>query len=492
MAVVSLALAGCSQEEADTTGSSAGSTAVPRMTLNISPLTLGVTSQDVEEKIQSLRVIILSEQVSDNGETQSFVEYNKYFNFAGNGQQGDMFSGEGEPAASFRMIISRNSVPGIKKFYLIANEEKVKDIKFKTGSSLPLEVKEGMDLHDFLEYYTPDFIQNLEYTDETPEKGDPKGAEFENLVNCIYFTPEYNQEPKGTTEAPRYVIFLPYTSQYTYTLATQADIAEGKAPDAVNILNTTMYLVPGANKFRFCFQNYRPDPVKITSFKISGIAPQMYLFAQVSGNDLNKDFGSQKKLWWVDWLAAVSDASHSHQEVEDNTSFNSLYGWINTFDIPQDVYEGTQEDTMDNDTRSGVLELVEDGENYPWKVAQNQSDDPIKGPPGEFSTGYFYVPESKYLVDFPQFDDNGKEAGIRSMQAYYIKLYMISGENDDLNAVKDTQIANLGSLFRNTNTYITIKMRDALDVGAYAEISPWEESHSSGTVLEEEVPEDEI
>lgn len=488
-------LAGCRHDELSYDEDISGDgREMPRVTLNVMPIALGKTSDNVVEMIGSLRVIMLNEVTTQNEDgttsTESYVEYNEYFNFKGEISEGGMFSGPGEVASTFRFILTRNSVPGKKKFYLIANENMVSDVKFQlpTGETLPDGIEEGMSLHDFLENYGADFIENLEYPlgSEIPEEGEPKGAEFEKLVNCLYYTPVFTQEQQTMGDgSKRNVIFLPYSSYYTYSLATQSSIDSGEAEGAVNILDGKMYLVPAATKFRFQLQNYRRNKVVVSSFKIAGMAKDIFLFAQVGNKDLNKTYGDRKNLWWVDWLALVSDASTGYSDPDENLGFSTTYGWINDYEIPAGAIDQSQSDVMDNATRDGVVEFVEDPKAAPWEVPANTSEKPVQGPPGILTTGYYYLPESRYMVDFPIYDDNGEAAGSESLQAYYLKIAMTSGEFQELKAVKDTQIGNLGSMFRNTNTYITIKLRDALDVGAYAQLEPWDESHTNGTVLED-------
>lgn len=461
----------------------------PSITITVLPISLGNASAEVTEMIKSLRIIMLSEVTLENGMKESYVEYNQLFDFQGEYTNDEIFSGPGEVASTFRLIITRNSVPGLKKFFLVANEGMIEEIKFQTESTLPQGITEGMALHEFLSHYGADFIENLEYPDidSTPEKGKPKGFEFESLLNCLYYTPEFSQKQQSMGDgSQRNVIFLPYSSYYSYEMATVEDIQTGQS-HGINILDSKMYLVPSATKFRFEFQNYRPHPVTIPSFKLAGMASDMFLFAQVGTNenkDKWKDFGDEKNLWWIDWVAKVNELSKSIWNPDDNLSFSSAFGWIQDYSIPNSAIDKTVEEIMDNDTRYGVIELVKNP-NEPWEVPKNTTGDPIQGPPGTLKTGYFYFPESRYMVDFKIYNDNGELEEIQSNQAYYLKLSMISGENGDLRAVKDTQIGNLGSLFRSTDTYITIKMRDALDVGAYAQIEAWEESHTNGTVQEE-------
>lgn len=470
--------------------------AMPRIALNISPVSLGPVNADVTEMIGSLRVIIVSEvtdKVTDEttGEVTetktSYVEYNEYFDFTGK-QGGDMFSGPGEAANTFRYIITRNTVPGLKKLYLIANENMVSPINFQDVETFPKGVANNMKLHDFLNLYKADYIPNLAYPDpETvPAEGEPKGAEFEQLVNAIYYTPEFKQTDLELSTGSRKVIFLPYTSHYEYALASKADIESGQANGAVNILDATAYLVPCATKFRFQFQNYRENSVVINSLELSGMATDMYLFAQVYGDDLNKKkFGAQSNLWWVDWLAQVSAASQNVWDPEDNMAFNSSYGWINLYNVPTSAIEYDPDLTdQDNATENGIVELIPD--DTPWNVGgRAPNSNPVTGTPGTFETGYFYFPESRYMVKFPVYNENGDQVGNQMRQAYYLTLDMLGGEMGGQPTVKSTQIANLGSMFRNTKAYITIRLRDAGDVGAYAELQPWDESHTNGTVLEE-------
>lgn len=470
--------------------------AMPRISLNIMPVSLGPVNADVTEMIGTLRVIILSETTEDitdeeTGEVTEaktcFVEYNQYFDFTG-AQEDGMFNGLGQTANNFSFIITRNTVPGIKKFYLIANENKVTPIQFQYDGKLPAGVTNDMDLHKFLDLYKADFIPNMSYggTETVPEKGDPKGAEFEQLVNAIYYTPQFTQESQNLSGgAERSVIFLPYTSYYEFSLATQADINSGKVNGAVNILDGNIYLVPCATKFRFQFQNYREQAVTINSFTLSGMAKDIYLFAQVYGDDLNKKkFGALSNLWWIDWLAMVSAASESHVDPDDNLAFNSSYGWMNLYNIPTTAIDYEPENTdQDNAMEKGVVELITGNA---WNIDGRAPDsNPVTGTPGTLETGYFYLPESRYMVKFPVYNENGDQVGDQMRQAYYLTLNMKGGEEGGEPTEKSTQIANLGSMFRNTKAYITIRLRDAGDVGAYAELQPWDESHTNGTVIEE-------
>lgn len=486
-----MAFSSCSNDKLDEDGSQSGakSKLMPRITLNITPISIGSTNANVTEMIKSLRIIMLNEVTLSDGSTQSYVEFNRFLDFYGEFDDG-MFSGPGEVANTFRYIITRNSVPGVKKFYLVANETEVSAVNFQMGvnDNLPAGLSQGMPLHDFFETYGIDYIEDLNYPlDETPEKGTPKGKEFEKWVNCIYYTPQFTQTQQtmgdGTT---RNVIFLPYSSQYTYTLATQADIDAGKVNGAVNILDGVMYLVPAATKFQFKFRNYRDKDVEIPSLKLSGIASDMYLFAQVDPGEQTKTYMS-KSYWWVDWLALVAAESQKpdYEDPTSNGGFNNRVGWISNFTLPESAYPQSTQDEFEGEPRPGTMELVDDTYiTVPGRV----SGDPISGVPGITLTGYYYLPESRNMVKQDITNENGEITGTIDVQRYFLTLTMGETLENSQKVTKDTPIGNLGSMFRDTNTLITVTMRDSKDVGAYAEIAKWNVTHTSGNVIEDNTP----
>lgn len=448
----------------------------PRVTITISPISLGGANDDIAEMIRTLRIIMVSETTDDNGKEVSYIEFNHLVDF----EDGEQFSGTGEYASKFRYVFTRPTVAGVKKFYLVANEGSVTPVSFQTEEDLPEGVSNGMTLSTFLDLYTPNYIPGYENLHGVaPGTGEPKGAEFQSLINCLYYTPNFVPEQEGTE------IFLPYSSFYQYTVSDPASEEEDSPP--VNVMNETMYLVPAANKFTFRLRNYRPSAVIIENFKISGMSTDMFLFAQVNQNDLYKEL-NKAKLWWIDWLEAVSRLSYpaagGFPSGPESESFNQAYGWISDFEVPATAMPEIMDEEINEELRHGVYDFIEEGN--PWSVDSRDMNYPInEAPPGTAQTGYFYLPESKNLVTQDFYDENGDKKGEIQVQRYYITLTMHDTKEGSPTVSKDTSIGNLGSMFRNNNTLITVTLRDALDVGAYATPEDWKVHHSFGNVIEE-------
>lgn len=477
----------------------------PRITLTINPVYMGYTSTDVIEMIGNLRIIMVSEIMKEDGESESFVEINEFIDF----KNGNTFTGPGEVATRFRYVFTRSTVAGKKKFFLIANENIVGKVNFQleAGEAAPDWIASASDLNlsGFLNHYKPDYVPGLS---EGKEETSPHGEEFVTLINSLYYTPTFQQVPQGeSVQGPvqdaqpdnstqNKEIYLPYISYYEYELASQEDIDNDVAGEEakVNVLNETMYLVPCATKFSFKFKNFREDPVFIPSMKISGVAKSMYLFPKFNSEDaLYYDFGDQKNMWWVNWLAAISQASHlpsNFPDPNDNEAFNTSFGWISDYSVPDTAYDSTPDETINKEERFGVVELVPEGSI--WYVENRApGSSPITGPPGEASTGYFYLPESRWLVTRDVENPDGSY-GTEEMQGYYLTITMDSGPDATVRAEKDTDIGRLASMFRNTNILITISMKDSKDVGAFADIIDWDVKHVAGNVTEITIPEEEL
>ena len=458
----------------------------PRVTMTISPISMSPVNEGVIEKIRTLRIIMLAEQTLEDNSTVSYVEFNRLIDF----QDSPTFSGPGEYASYFRYVFTRATVPGIKKFYLIANESSVGNVSFQIDENneenfpegLPAGVENGMNITDFLDIFSPNYIPGYDKIPGlTNGEGEPRGEEFENLINCLYYTAEFNTEDEGQS------IFLPYSAFYQYELATY----DPENSQAQNVLNETMYLVPAANKFIFKFRNYRPAQLIITSFKLSGMATDMYLFGQVNSDDQQKSLNGIK-LWWIDWMAGVSRLSYpenssGYPEGPDNEVFNQTYGWIDKFNIPNTAFDPQFDEEINLEPRKGVTEFIPEGDT--WAVDSRDMSAPINtAQPGTAITDYYYLPESRYTVPQNILDENQNIVGTTLVQRYFLTMTMRDNKVGALTVTKDTPIGNLGSMFRGNNTLITVTLRDANDVGAYAQPERWKESHSFGNVIEEETP----
>lgn len=397
--------------------------------LNIEPVsTRSVKSSVITEKIKSARIVVIDTQ-------NQVIEVNYKVSFA-----------DGDPlnAGSFQYYYTWETNPGEKKLYLIANEESVKDINFQTdaNTSIPSGTP-TTSLTDILDL--PSY-----------SKGSETGAEdLLNILDAIYFAPDYQPDELNN-------IYLPYVSVYDKT------IDEDIRSDAWKL-----YVVPVATKFTFLFNNYRPVSVYINNITVSSINDSQFLFARVGKSDYTKDFNgfdgnTQTGLYWIDWLAMVSQASKQYQDFYPNLSFNTRFGWISDFEMPteSELNPFTFAKAKENTLGYEVPAIMDD---------ENQV-------PGVTVFGPYYLPESKNLDSVTQQDENGATV-IVSKQIYYLTLGLDQEINpDDVPPFEKENMYNLNSLFRNTDVTIVVNMY-AGDIEIYAEISNWAEKSANGWVV---------
>lgn len=374
-----------------------------RLVLRISSLDAGDSqSSDVTEKIKSLRVIILNEK--PNGD--KCLECNKKLETDFNANQ-------------FQHIFTWSTIEGIKHFFLIANEESV--LSVKTSS------EEFERLSDLLNRYIPD-------TTET--------TDFAEVIKSVYFKPESAYKISDNS------IYLPYTAYYYgYDIKKGEHLAE---------VPYNMYLVPVATKFTFNFTNKRVHDVSINEISVTPIDTENFLIAHVGQNDIQKDFDGENELYWIDWLAKVSEKSHQEEDYNDNISFNQKYGWIADYDIPSSTKPNTQT-------------LVEQEQNISV---------PGKGKEGttkKLQLGPYYLPESK--------SKETNNVNDVTEYNYYLTLDLEDKMVENKPEFKNVKIDNLKSLFRNTSVIINIIMSEG-DVEVYAEIADWNEKSVNGWVTE--------
>ena len=155
---------------------------------------------DVEEKISSLRVIMIDEEGTI--ECNELIEEKDFHN-----NPSDI-----EDLYYFLRITS----PGIKNFYLFANEDQFISVN-KNDDTIEIE---ETSLGSLLKEYRP---------------GESHGKDLEDLLETIFFTPDYEISGKEIT--------LPYSCHYK--LDMQASIRYDRP----------MWLVPVATKFYFNFTN---------------------------------------------------------------------------------------------------------------------------------------------------------------------------------------------------------------------------------------------
>ena len=373
------------------------------------------------EKIKSLRIILVG---TDTETSKDTVEFNRYIPV----QNGSI------PASDFQYDYVWRTKPGSKKFFIIANEESVKNIQLvdsndsSTGNSADATPS---SLTDILNKY---------------ETGEPSG-DLSQVMNSIYFTPSY--------EAEEGAIFLPYASIYDNITIEEMDVQ-----------NVTMYLVPVATKFIFNFTNKREHSVNVYDLSLSFTNTQNYLFGHVGNSDMTKDLEGES-MYWVDWLAKISEDSHNNTGYYPNLNFNEKYGWISNYEIPSG--------------NGGIIsEFVALRDNLQIESSQNFGTD--EAIPGYLSAGPFYVPESRNFIN-PN-NDNSTPPPAQQTQGYYFSM-TLQDTADEQVPVEITNVAidNLKALFRNTYCIIHIVLTQG-EVEVYAEIADWNRRSIQGWVTE--------
>ena len=386
--------------------------------LHIAPVSTRAATDGVTEKIRSLRIIAISKD--DNG-NNGVIEINRKVDF------NDVES------STFGYALTWKTQPGKKDFYIFANEESVENIQF-TDNRRPAGLGTNATLGDLLDRYA-----------------DKDAAEeFKTIINSVYFSPKYriqNQE-----------IFLPYSVFYG-----DVDL-KGGSP-----IEKTMYLVPVATKFTFCFQNYRTQEVEVKEIKVSPTHSQNFLLGRVAENEQTKPFNSHpdepeknETLYWVDWLAKVADETHKNL-TPDNSTTNDQYGWISGYSMP-----GTSEQCVQTLIGTGP-DLVGGKERKAEETIPGGSSEDTAG---ALYLGPYYFPESRYTAK----DDNNTE------QRYTLGLKLHDTEVDSSTSndfEEGLVIENVRSLFRDTCVLIQISMRKG-DVDVYAEMAPWEHQEVDG------------
>lgn len=380
------------------------------LVLHLSPVNAAnsQTNGKVTEKIKSLRIIMLNKT-----DSETIIECNELISFD-----------EPYTASSFNHEFTRNTIPGKKKFYFIANEESIEgNIAFKQSADLPNNLPKT--LKELLESYTSDKQAN----------------EFEKVINAVYFSPKYTINESE--------IFLPYTSFYEGTEVIKDE--DGWH----NLTQPDMYLVPVATKFLFNFYNYRSNPVKINEITLSPIDTHNFLMANIAkeSTDYTKSFDGES-LYWIDWLAKVAAASQT------SSNANNKYGWIFDYGIPTESTLKSEQlinSTIDN-----------------YSVGAVKTGD-TEDTPGELLLGPYYFPESK-------------SSEVQDARQVYRLTLNVNDESAKTGPeFEQIPIENLKSLFRNTCVIINITMREG-NVDVYAEIADWNRKSANGWVIEGQKP----
>lgn len=388
--------------------------------LNPSTMTMPV------EKIKTVRVIIIGEEVdetdsdpaeeTDGGEGTETV--------AGIVEYNRLYQFPASNASSFSYTVTWPSKLGPKSVYVIANEESV-----------------GRELTDRLNQYT-----------EMAEAGD-----LETWLGGYSFVPKYTTTDNN--------IYLPYTFSKT-----------GFVPSPAKVNTVNCWLVPVATKFVFHFQNKRDNPVKINGISMASANSKSYVLPHIAQNAQYMEYGGEL-LYWPDWLAIVSQSSWDYPEFGENEGFNSQYGWITAYSVPDpsdsDVYTFIAEDSEDVFTVPAAQEITtEEGKET---VASTHT------------TPIFYLPESIHYRlpdDVTSSDSESDNEEKEEQQMYYLTINLEDlGGGGKAPKFENVPIPNLNALFRNTFVVIQMVMGQG-DIMIYAEIAPWNIVSSNGWVSE--------
>ena len=451
----------------------------PFVTLKIRPVSTrstGGSDKDVTEKIKTLRVIMLNET-----QGKSYIEFNKLVDFTQN--DASFNDPDGLNAKDFVYIFTRATVPGTKKFYLIANESSVSKVNFKLSAEkkLPEGISQNMSLRDLLKHYVADYSGATQENDDIEKTPDTAtGEEFEMIMNSVYFAPTY---PIDTNND----VFLPYTAFYQgFEIAGKtgntddgdtndkndnpgnAKTLPGKTKaennQVVDKIDANMYLVPVATKFTFNFYNYRKEGVQIENIKLKNVNTQNYLNAQLRDGEKYKEL-FEKDTWWIDWLAECTRLSQSQS---NHVDFNELWGWIDGYSLPIDEITDFSTVDLNPDKQVWTLEALEDKDN-----------------PDKLKLGPFYFPESRWLEEKEVYNSETGKFDKVMLQCYSLDFFVHETLVDEVYESGFWEITNLKSLFRATHTIINIYMYES-QVEIYAQIEPWDPVLFKGYVQQED------
>lgn len=387
--------------------------------------TRGSSNSVVQEKVRSLRIIMLSD---------GFLEYNTKIDFI----EGSVSDDDENP--SFPYVFNRSTVPGNKKFYLIANEESVRSLSFETEESLPTGITGGMSLTAVLNSYSRDKLP-AEGTFGYNSSG--KGNELENLLNTAYFNIDY-----AITGG---VVYLPYSAYYDGIASTD---------DPTETISKAMYLVPVATKFTISLNNYRKEKVNIEKLNLGKFNSSNFLMANLDESEKTKTIAGTSYPW-IEWLKIVSEGSHSAPDLD---AFNQSMGWIEKYFLPEETELSVRE------LRAGIGES--------WTIDKLVD---LENP--SVLSVVTYQPESKNYVTKQVYNNETKEFEEVTYQAYTLQIFAKDEGAEEMAESEVLEIDAAKALFRNTHVFVDVDIYDSM-VEIYCQIQPWDYSSYKGYLQE--------
>ena len=431
----------CAREEMETTVFPSGSSGEsPSVALRIGAIGSRTSGNSISEKIRTLRIIMLSDGFI---ETNQLIDYEKEVGSTAGVSDADLFS------QKFEHI----TVAGAKKFYLIANEKSVAELKFEDKEVLPDWWEDGMSLSDLLNHYTKETLPS----EGTVGYSGSNGLELENLLSSAFFTPDYTVTDN--------VIYLPYTAYYDGINATN---------DMSVKITKNMYLVPVATKFTFNFYNYRKEKVEMQKIELHELNSKSFVMPHLDDSELTKFLDGQL-YYWIDWLKIVADGSHAYEDFytdsdDELLQYNDKARWIDDYFLPEEDKENVKTLVPASGDDWTIERLVD-------------KDAPSK------LTIVEYFPESIHLETNRVYNSETKRYEDVDLQTYYaqfsVKDIIETTLPVEVYTTDKLEIDKLRSLFRATHVIIDVDMFDSL-VEIYCQIAPWSVRRFQGYVQEEE------
>lgn len=238
----------CGGKEEDSPAADAMETALCLNVEQISASRADVATLPDNEKMQSVRVVILR--------PDGTVEHNRHYSLT--------------DAATNKLIILKVQSGESKTIYLFANEESVEAVEGTTGAAAASGGT--LSLTSFFESYSTGM------------------GGFATEVEKLWFRPDY-VAADGSFKP------IPMSSVYNIDV-----------PAAQNF-NGTFYVVRVATKFVVNFINWRGTETLVDYVGLESHALSNYLMAKVEDTERNTDLLADYNGSWIDWLKALSDAS---------------------------------------------------------------------------------------------------------------------------------------------------------------------------------------
>lgn len=470
--IPALTLSGCVFEDEPEAGGKVKPGNLSNMiVLNISTVTPGSgteTSASVQEKIKTLRFIMLSD---------GYVEVNRRLSKRD-------FIDANDNVSDFRYVYRAPYKAGNKRFFFIANEEFIDisgTVQYEGLEASLSTLVNGKNLEEVLAL--PEF-KEIAIPDEDGTTSDVtktgSAYDLEKILNALYFAPRYPIYEKPFAEDdkingdggvlgedspnPKGYVYLPYAIYYS-----QSDLTQIKDPTdnaIITGLNGNIYLVPVATKFEFHFVNNREHEVEVRDLSVSQLQNENFLMPHVTKEDIRKKLPNDTtSLYWPDWLARVAELSWD-TDYDTSGKFCSKYGWILKYDMPSTTINSLAPWRVRNKNSPTT--------GY-WSVPGATKAADGKTQPGILDIGPYYKTETNYIP-----------SGFTGLTTQRYGLNMIlhdtsaTGEGGDpVFDEKSTPIENLGSLFRDTHVVIRVVMNQG-DTGVYGELQDWNRRDSWG------------